>query len=197
MIGYNVVKGLDWPVMWKGDPVLFRLFSAWMRALTSGRGLDTTARNLKLCVSHQMCDLPEGQIANQLLFAGYTSGSTLGSGCLLLAFMLLNCKASPWQLDKVKAFMKSIARMKVTLVVHSSAASRSADAWRTLGINLNHIKPSLYLHPSARNSLALGEAPRVLHRVRPGLRKAARHSLALGEAARVLHRGSAKRLGIL
>ena len=138
MIGYNVVKGLDWPVMWKGDPALFRLHSVWMRALTSGRGLDTTARNLKLCVSQQMCDLPEGNIANQLLFAGYTSGSTLGSGCLLLAFMLLNCKASPWQLDKVKAFMKSIARVKVTFVVHKSAASRSADAWRTLGINLNH-----------------------------------------------------------
>ena len=138
MIGYNVVKGLNWPVMWKGDPALFRLHSVWMRALTSGRGLDTTARNLKLCVSQQMCDLPEGDIANQLLFAGYTSGSTLGSGCLLLAFMLLNCKASPWQLDKVKAFMKSIARVKVTFVVHKSAASRSADAWRTLGINLNH-----------------------------------------------------------
>ena len=147
MIGYNMVKGRDWPVMWKGDPALFRLYSVWMRALTSGHGLDTTARNLKLCVSTQMCDLPDGQLASQLLFAGYTSGSTLGSGCLLLAFMLLNCKASPWQLDKVKAFMKSIARVKVTFVVHNSAASRSADAWRTLGINLNHIniKPSLCL----------------------------------------------------
>ena len=126
------MNGLSWPAMWKGDPALDRLYTVWKRALISGRGLDTTARNLKLCVSDQMSDLPEGQIANQLLFAGYTSGSTLGSGCLLLAFMLLNCKASPWQLDKVKAFMKSIARVKVTFVVHSSAASRSADAWRTL-----------------------------------------------------------------
>ena len=77
MIGYNMVKGLDWPVMWKGDPALFRLYSVWMRALTSGHGLDTTARNLKLCVSTQMCDLPNGQLATQLLFVDYTSGSTL------------------------------------------------------------------------------------------------------------------------
>ena len=55
MIGYNVVKGLDWPVMWKGDPALFRLYSVWMQALTSGRGLDTTARNLKLCVCPIRC----------------------------------------------------------------------------------------------------------------------------------------------
>ena len=120
--------------MWKGDPALFRLYSVWMRALTSGHGLDTTARNLKLCLSAQMCDLPDGQLATQLLFAGYTSGSTLGSGCLLLAFMLLNCKASPWQLDKVKAFMYSIARVKVTFVVHASPEARCADAWGTLTI---------------------------------------------------------------
>ena len=128
MAGYNLMKGLDWPVMWKGDPALCRLHSVWMRALTSGRGLDTTSRNLKLCVSTHMCNLPAGALANQLLFAGYTAGSTLGSACLLLAFMLLNCKASPWQLDKVKAFMYSIARVKVTFVVHASPEARCADS---------------------------------------------------------------------
>ena len=43
MIGYNVVNGLDWPVMWKCDPVFSCLYSVWMQALTSGCGLDTTA----------------------------------------------------------------------------------------------------------------------------------------------------------
>ncbi len=136
MIGYSVMKGLDWPAMWKGDPALFRLHSVWMRALTSGTGLDTTVRSLKLCVAPQMCDLEPGALAKELLFAGYTAGSTLGSACFLLAFMLLHCKASPWQLPQVRAFMHSIARVKVTFVVHTSAEARAADAWRTLGVTL-------------------------------------------------------------
>ena len=139
MAGYNLMKGLSWPVMWKGDPALCRLHVVWMRALTSGKGLDTTSRSLKLCVSAQMCNLPPDQpggLAQQLLFAGYTSGSTLGSGCLLLAYMLLNCKASPWQHPKVRAFMTSIARVKVTFVVHESPDARCADAWSTATITI-------------------------------------------------------------
>ena len=132
MVGYNVMKGLNWPAMWKGNPPLCRLHNVWMRALTSGRGLDTASRSLKLCISQQMCNLPVGTLANQLLFAGYTSGSTVGSGCLLLAYMLINCKASPWQLPNVKAFMYSIARVKVTFIVHASPEARCCDAWSIL-----------------------------------------------------------------
>ena len=136
MAGYNLMKGLSWPVMWKGDPALCRLHNVWTRALTSGKGLDTTSRNLKLCVSAQMCNLPPGGLAQQLFFARYTSGSTLGSGSLLLANMLLNCKASPWQHPKVRAFMTSIARVKVTFVVHESPAARCADAWSTATVTV-------------------------------------------------------------
>ena len=131
MAGYDLMTGLDWPVMWKGDPALSQLHSVWMRAIRSGKGLDTTARNLKLCVSAQMCNLVPGALAQEILFAGYTSGSTLGSGCLLLAYMLLNCKASPWQHPNVRAFMNSIARVKVTFVVHASPDARCANAWST------------------------------------------------------------------
>ncbi len=127
IVGYERMKGLDWPVMWKGDPNLLRLGDVWRRALTSGAGLDTTARSLKVCVSRDMCGVPLGK---ELLFAGYTGGSTLGAGSLLLLYMLLNCKASPWQLPSVRAFVLSITRIKVVAVVHESAEHRTADAWR-------------------------------------------------------------------
>ena len=77
-----------------------------------------------------MCEYKNGALAKQLMFAGYTSGSTLGAGCLMLAFMLSKCKASPWQLAEVQAFLVSIARIKVTFVVHESPQARVADAWR-------------------------------------------------------------------
>ena len=130
MMGYKRMKGLDWPVMWRNDPSIHRLLEVWHRALTSGRGLDLTARQLKVCVSRDMCELKNGALAKQLMFAGYTSGSTLGAGCLMLAFMLSKCKASPWQLEEVQAFLVSIARIKVTFVVHESPQARVADAWR-------------------------------------------------------------------
>ncbi len=74
MIGYDRMKGLDWPVMWKRDPALNRMRDVWCRALTSGRGLDTTARSLKLCVAPEMCKPKGTELSKELLFAGYTSG---------------------------------------------------------------------------------------------------------------------------
>ena len=130
MIGYDKMKGIDWPVFWKKDPPIARLQDVWRSALMSGRGLDLSNRSLKLCVASSLCDLAAGALSKELLFAGYTAGSTTGSGALLLAIMLLRCKASPWQLQNVKAFLISIARIKVTFVVHQSATHRAADAWR-------------------------------------------------------------------
>ena len=77
-----------------------------------------------------MCGFTNGALAKQIMFAGYTSGSTLGAGSLLLAIMLTRCKASPWQLPEVVVFLRSIARIKATFVIHASPEARAADAWR-------------------------------------------------------------------
>ena len=77
-----------------------------------------------------MCDFTDGTLAKQIMFAGYTPGSTLGAGCLLLAIMLTRCKASPWQLPEVVVLLRTIARIKVTFVIHATPEARAADAWR-------------------------------------------------------------------
>ncbi len=136
MFGYEKVRGLDWPVMWKKDPCVKRLREVWLRALTSGRGLDTTSRSLKACISGEMCKVKGRELSNEMLFAGYVSGSTLGSASLCLAWMLMEIsqRSSPWQIPEVQAFVRSISRIKAVFVVYDSPVDRAADAWRTLAI---------------------------------------------------------------
>ena len=136
MIGYEKMKGTHWPAMWKKEPSNTRLRDVWRRALTSGRDLDTTSRSLKICVHSDLCKLNGKQLSNEVLFAGYASGSTLGGGSLCLAWMLMtvdqrNPEYKLWDLPEVNTFMRSIARIKTVFVIYSSPMERAADAWRT------------------------------------------------------------------
>ena len=155
MIGYNVMKTLRWPVMWKSLPACKRLRDVWLRALTSGRGLDTTGKSLKLCIPSDVCRLEGAKLSNELLFAGYVSGSTLGGGSLLLAWMLLEVsrERSPWEVPEVVAFMKSIARIKTVFVIYDNPMERAADAWRTRLANVFICSLPTSLPPSFSDAL--------------------------------------------
>ena len=57
----------------------------------------------------------------------------MGGSSTLLAYMLTQCsKHYPWNNAKVKAFLRSVARIKAVFVVYQNGFSRSIDAWRAL-----------------------------------------------------------------
>ena len=135
MIGFEMVKDLGWSVLWKRDGSLGRLRNVWRQAIESGRGLDTTSRSIKVCVSRGMCEKEGKALFGEMLFAGYVSGSTLGTGSLLLLWMLIQIEqkyGTPWHVPQVMAFLRSIARIKCTFAVYTDTMQRATDAWRSL-----------------------------------------------------------------
>ena len=104
--------------------------TAWCRTYSVRCHFTQTARSLKLSIPADFCGK---DIAKSLLFSGYASGSTLGGSSTLLAYMLTQCsKHYPWNNAKVKAFLRSVARIKAVFVVYQNGFSRSIDAWRAL-----------------------------------------------------------------
>jgi hypothetical protein len=70
-----------------------------------------TSRSLKFAVAESLCGK---NLRKQVLFAGYSAGSTLGGGSLLLLWLLINAPApggNPSDTMEAKAFVCSIARL--------------------------------------------------------------------------------------
>ena len=144
---FDKMHGTRWPAFWKKDPSADRLRQVWTTAIITGRGMDMATRTLKLCISEDLCNEPDIRV--KCFYAGYTSGSTLGGGCLLLFFLLTlleeeavgvaDGEASQWQLPEVQTFIFTSTRLPVKFVLHASAVARMADALSTK-ITLNHVE---------------------------------------------------------
>ena len=140
---FDKMRGSRWPAFWKADPSAERLRGVWEMAVSTGKGMDMSTRTIKLCISEDLCDVED--IRAHFFYAGYTSGSTLGAGCLLMLFMLTEIaqgvheEASLWQLPEVNTFLLTASRLPIKFVKHASPQSRMADALATK-ISLNQVE---------------------------------------------------------
>ena len=155
MPGFDRMQGVNFPVFWKGNPAIDRIWEVMDRALTQ-EGLNTTSKQLKLAVAKDFC---EKDLSKQMLFAGYASGSTLGAGGLMLLLLLTEYPATGgdvWSLPGVRKFMLSIARLKCNFVVYGNSTERTIDAWSALGFHLELLPGSTGVGPQGTNMSCCG-----------------------------------------
>ena len=86
-----------------------------------------TSAALKLVVSPNYLDK---DLTRELFVAGYVAGSTRGSAATVLAFMLTQLPLEPWDVPEVRAFMLSVARLKVTFEVPLTRLASGLVLWR-------------------------------------------------------------------
>jgi len=86
-----------------------------------------TSAALKLVVSPNYLDK---DLMRELFVAGYVAGSTRGSAATVMAFMLTQLPLEPWDVLEVRAFMLSVARLKVTFEVPLTRLASGLVLWR-------------------------------------------------------------------